>query len=281
MIVFLDIDGTLVTYANEIPSSAVEAIHLARENGHQVLVNTGRSKAEISGRIWDIGIDGMIGANGGYVEYQGKVIYHENIPTDTVALLREHFIANEVAYYLECNSGLFSSDRFEHKARDAVLAYLPPADRAKITEDFQVTDVFTGLILGQDDTRNGVNKISYVLPPDGDGFFASLQASFPDLYHGTWGGHEGKKLFGDVRPAGITKAHAIHTLLGYLADTNEPAPTTVAFGDAVPDLPMFEACDVSVAMGNATDEVKTQASYFTDDVTADGLAAGFSQVGLI
>lgn len=87
-----------------------------------------------------------------------------------------------------------------------------------------MTDVFTGLILDQDDTRNGVNKISYVLPPDGDGFFASLQANFPDLYHGTWGGHEGKKLFGDVRPAGITKAHAIHTLLGYLADTNEPAP---------------------------------------------------------
>ena len=109
MIVFLDIDGTLVTYANEIPISAVEAIHLARENGHQVLVNTGRSKTEISGRIWDIGIDGMIGANGGYVEYQGKVIYHENIPTDTVALLREHVIANEVAFYLECNSGLFSS----------------------------------------------------------------------------------------------------------------------------------------------------------------------------
>lgn len=41
--VFLDVDGTLVTYENVLPSSAVRAIREARAAGHRVYVCTGRS----------------------------------------------------------------------------------------------------------------------------------------------------------------------------------------------------------------------------------------------
>ena len=44
---FIDIDGTLVDYENNLPDSAVEAIQQARKNGHCVYVCTGRSKAEV------------------------------------------------------------------------------------------------------------------------------------------------------------------------------------------------------------------------------------------
>ena len=45
-VIFIDIDGTLVDYENNLPDSAVEAIQQARKNGHRVYVCTGRSKAE-------------------------------------------------------------------------------------------------------------------------------------------------------------------------------------------------------------------------------------------
>ena len=70
-IIFLDVDGTLVDYHNRIPDSAVEAIRKARENGHLVYVCTGRSRAEMQPELWDIGLDGMVGGNGSYVEHQG------------------------------------------------------------------------------------------------------------------------------------------------------------------------------------------------------------------
>lgn len=64
-IIFLDVDGTLVDYENRLPDSAVDAIRKARKNGHRVYICTGRSKAEVYQNLWDIGLDGMIGGNGG------------------------------------------------------------------------------------------------------------------------------------------------------------------------------------------------------------------------
>ncbi|MCQ9341167.1 HAD hydrolase family protein [Corynebacterium phoceense] len=75
MIIFLDVDGTLVNYSNEIPPSAATAVRSARAKGHKVLLNTGRSRAEIPQFLWDLGVDGLVGANGGYVELNGTEIY--------------------------------------------------------------------------------------------------------------------------------------------------------------------------------------------------------------
>ena len=62
-IIFLDVDGTIVDYANHILASAVKAICQAREKDHLVYVCTGRSRAEIlrkSGRlvlmVWLVGV---------------------------------------------------------------------------------------------------------------------------------------------------------------------------------------------------------------------------------
>lgn len=75
-IIFLDVDGTLVDYANRLPDSAADAIHKARANGHRVYICTGRSKAEVYPALWDIGLDGMIGGNGAYVEDHRQVVMH-------------------------------------------------------------------------------------------------------------------------------------------------------------------------------------------------------------
>ena len=55
----------------------------------------------------------------------------------------------------------------------------------------------------------------------------------------------------------------------------------IAFGDGVVDLPMFEACGNSVAMGNGNEIVKNAATYITDDVDADGLYNAFQHFGLL
>ena len=46
-IIFIDVDGTLTNYENQIPPSAVDAIKAARANGHKIYLCTGRSRAEI------------------------------------------------------------------------------------------------------------------------------------------------------------------------------------------------------------------------------------------
>ena len=78
-IIFLDVDGTLVDYENRLPASAVRAIRQARSSGHRVYICTGRSRAEVYPQLWEIGLDGMIGGNGSYVEDHGHVVMHRLI----------------------------------------------------------------------------------------------------------------------------------------------------------------------------------------------------------
>ena len=78
-ILFIDVDGTLVDYDNNIPQSAVEAIKIARNNGHKVYICTGRSKSEVYQELWDMGLDGMIGGNGCYVEDKNNVVMNNTI----------------------------------------------------------------------------------------------------------------------------------------------------------------------------------------------------------
>lgn len=78
-VIFLDVDGTLCNYEGVIPESAKQAIKQARKNGHKVYICTGRSRAEVYQEIWDIGLDGMIGRNGSYVEDQSKSVYHKKL----------------------------------------------------------------------------------------------------------------------------------------------------------------------------------------------------------
>lgn len=81
-IIFLDVDGTIMTYGGVIPASAKRAIAAARAAGHVLFLCTGRSKAEIPSELAALGFDGMIGGNGSYVEHHGDIVMHQTIPLD-------------------------------------------------------------------------------------------------------------------------------------------------------------------------------------------------------
>ena len=251
-ILLIDIDGTLVDYENRLPVSAVDAIRKARANGHRVYLCSGRSKAENKQEIWDIGIDGYIGGNGSYVESDGEVVMHQLITADQCRRIVDWLDTRGLEFYLESNKGL--------EART----------------DLSYEQAFPGMIWDGELYRDDLNKISYVLHSYQD--YLDAQAAFPEMQHGTWGGAGETALFGDMGVKGITKAHAVDTLLAHLeADRAD----TIAFGDAKVDIPMFEACAYGVAMGSGGDEIKAAADYVTTGVNEDGLYHAFAHLGLI
>lgn len=113
-ILFIDVDGTLCspTY-NKPPKSAVEAIRKARENGHLAYICTGRSKAEVYEDIWAIGLDGMIGGNGCYVEDHGKTILHKKLSEEECRDIVDWCKERDMEFYLEANSGLYPSEKYK------------------------------------------------------------------------------------------------------------------------------------------------------------------------
>lgn len=274
-IIFLDVDGTLVDYEGRIPKSAIQAIRAARKVGHRVYICTGRSKAEVYQELWDIGLDGMIGGNGNYVEDGGHVVLHQLITKEQCVRIVDYLHEKGLEFYLESNNGLFASERFEDASQTAIREY----SRRKGKENPQqitVADVFPDMVYGGELYRDDLNKVSYLLRSYQD--FLDTKEMFPDLENGTWGGAGEKALFGDLGVKGITKGNAVESLLTYLGAEKKD---TIAFGDAKIDIPMFECCEIGVAMGSGGREAKEAADFVTDDVEKDGLLKAFEKLELI
>lgn len=274
-IIFLDVDGTLTDYEGKVPSSAVTAIRRARENGHRVYICTGRSKAEVYSELWDIGLDGMIGGNGSYVEDHGTVIMHQCITMEQCRRIVDWLHSRKLEFYLESNEGLFASEHFEKEAESAIREYSgrkgkPDADQ------ITVAGAFPEMIFGGELYRSDLNKVSYLLGSYQD--FLDTKEQFPDMENGTWGGAGETALFGDLGVKGITKKNAIEHLLEYLGAGKED---TIAFGDAKIDIPMLEYCSIGVAMGNGGKEIKEMADFITDAVEEGGIFHAFVKLGLI
>ena len=100
-----------MTYENRIPASAVTAIREARKQGHRVYICTGRSRAEVSKELWDIGMDGMIGGNSSYVEDDGQVVMHQCMTPEQCRHVVDWLHGRGLEFYLECNSGLYASEQ--------------------------------------------------------------------------------------------------------------------------------------------------------------------------
>ncbi|MFT4217077.1 MAG: Cof-type HAD-IIB family hydrolase [Micropruina sp.] len=270
-VLLLDIDGTLVNYATELPASAADAVRAARDRGHRVYLCTGRSRAEIYDQLWDLGVDGLIGGNGSYIEDAGQVVFHQVLDAAVVAEAVGWLLAEDLGFYLECNSGLYASDHLPEKAAAILDGGVTPENVRFIRE------AMPQLIYGTRAGRDDVNKISFVLEPAVD--LDALAAHYAGRAAiDTWSMTGKRAEFGEFGQLGIHKGAAVERLATHLG---VGAESLIGFGDARSDLGMFAACGTSVAMGNAPDEVKASATLVTDHVDADGLANAFRRLALI
>lgn len=276
-VIFLDVDGTLVDYENHLPESAVEAIRKARANGHLVYICTGRGHAEVPPKLWNIGLDGMIGGNGSYVEHQGEVVMHQMLSEEDSRAIVDWLHERGLEFYLESNNGLFASEHFKEAARPVMRAYaLTKGAKEEDIKEMEPEDGLHGLVYGGNLYRNDLNKISFILKSYQD--HLDSKEAFPHLKAGTWGGRGETALFGDLGVANIDKAHAIDVLLDFL---DKDKADTIAFGDAKVDIPMLDYCAIGVAMGNGGPEILAIADMITDDVEDDGLYKAFEKLGLL
>ena len=269
-ICFIDVDGTLLDYENNLPESAVKAIREARANGNKVYICTGRSEAEVYDYIWDIGLDGMIGGNGSYVKDGDKVILWDHLSAQETRRIINWLKSRDLEFYLEANSGLYASKNFKEKGLKPLKDYM--GKKGEEIESISIEDIFHKENLYRDD----INKISFILNSYQD--YLDAKEAFPDLKVGTWGGVGETALFGDIGVKNIDKGKAIDKLLDYLgADLKD----TIAFGDAKVDIPMLEKCNIGVAVGSGGEEIKEIADYVTDSVNNDGIYKAFEHFNLI
>lgn len=269
-IIFMDIDGTLCDSFGRVPHSAQQALAQTRQKGNKVILCTGRSKAELTAEISAIGVDGIIAANGMYIELAQKVIEHQHLPEADVLDIVAWMDAQQIGYYLESNDGLFANDHFlpSFLATDPEQETLPESARwfFDILEasKHQKIDYAT------------INKISFISSTVPYEAIAARYQDRLDVFQAMFSGLGEDS--GEIAMKNVNKKTAIETVMQWL---DVPYANTFAYGDGKNDIVMFEAVGKGVAMGDAADSLKAVADEITQTAKTDGIALSFLKNKLI
>lgn len=245
---FFDIDGTILDHKNYIPQSTVDGIHKLQKSGNYAFLCTGRSRAYVRNpALLEIGFDGIISGCGTMVELHGEVLFYkrleQSLVKDTVAFLKGQHSAviMEGRYRLYADPEDFEGDLYLAKLREELGEDLLPLTGSEA--DWEASKFSC--------TTQGVDMecCRQYLSKD----YELLIHDIPVM---------------EVVPKGCSKGTGIFKVCERL---QIPLEHTYAFGDSANDLPMFAAARHSIAMGNATQQAKQQASYVTDDLHDDGI----------
>ena len=268
-ILFFDIDGTLMMFGGIIPESAKQALYAAKANGHKLIICTGRSRAGVSAGIEALPFDGYVCASGGYVEYEGKVVYHETWKPETIEKFVAFATENQVLFHLQCSGRIYVLD--EQKA-------IIDRKWEKRFADFGLPlKQFDSIAFSREEIKNtpDVDKAMYMDSPFS---LEQMQQMLPD-YEVTGSSFDKEEAQnGEVTSEGITKAHGMKRLLDYIG---AEVADSVAYGDGPNDYEMLEFAGIGVAMGNADESLKQKADMVTSAIDEDGIYHSMKALHLI
>ncbi|MBQ7889023.1 MAG: HAD family hydrolase [Erysipelotrichaceae bacterium] len=250
-----DVDGTIrVPSKHYIPDSTAEIIPKLKEMGIRTVVATGRDFHIIDAEVKALDFDYYICSNGASIyDKHGTLISETRIDYDTgirlLKFIKKHgdcicfrFLKhNAFTYGLE-HMASFRQRFFKSGVLTPVLKKEPPTEDNLFIDELPVM----GVVKTADKTMNLMKKEFPNI---------SFTSVFDDYYD-----------FGSIE---ANKGLALNKLRQLLDIKKEE---TAVFGDGENDIPMFEAAGISVAMGNAEDDVKASAKYITDDIEKHGLA---------
>ena len=244
-ILFFDIDDTIFSRkTHRIPESTKSAIKQAKEKGHLVFVNTGRTKAVIGDDIKELNFDGYVCGCGTYIEVNDEVLYYKQLEKekyeDIVYALKKY----DLNGILEGKEALYVD---EEKQADEFLAKLKKENYPIKPYDME-NMIFDKVFIRYDENK-------YI-----DNFSEDIKEIFDYIDHG-----KGTREF---VPKGHSKASGIDFLLEHF---NVDREDTFAFGDSNNDIPMLENVANSIVMGNGNPELFEKATFVTKDIDEGGI----------
>ena len=267
-VVFLDIDGTIVDFFGNIPESTKTAIRKARENGHYMVVCSGRSKFQIAKEVLDLGIDGIVAAAGAYVEYEGKVVYHKCMTKEQREKLGRYLKDNNFIFSIQTDTRIITTEKCKEKLTEGFVK--AGASKKHIENTFGKMEIREDVW-----TPDNQEKAVYQTGPfPGDKVAADLAPDFEN----TPLSYNNQKNGGEITIAGVNKAIGMRE---FLKAAQVSVVNSVAVGDGPNDFEMIEFAGTGIAMGNAIPDLKDKADMVTTDINNDGIYNAFEKLGLL
>lgn len=270
----IDLDGTLLHSTHMISERNVTAVKRCQENGDIVVIATGRAAFDAAHLLRLHRLDcPIIGSNGAEIraECEGITIRKNTyVPSDESEAILNCLLKQDVylQIYLE-DEILFTFD-----ATDRLMKQIN--DEQRINPSFQA-DEFLQSVQPQL-KQYGIREVTDFLNVDFAKVMkfmivspkaAVLKRIENDLSSRNCTVTSSSPFNLEVTASGSDKGMALQQCAERLGI---PLTATVAIGDHHNDLPMFQVAGKSIAMGNAEDTVKRQATEETGHHDDDGVA---------
>lgn len=252
-LVLADVDGTLVTEQKILTKRAEGAVRALHAAGIRFAITSGRPPRGMAMLFEPLELDTPIaGFNGGlFVKRDLTILVQRTVPGDVarqaIDLIREHGLD---AWVYRGNDWLITKSGAPHVAREAWTVKFEP----KVVPDFDGVLHEVAKIVGVSDDHDRVRRCE-----------ADAQVAFGHRVTA----NRSQPYYLDITNQDANKGAVAEYLSQHL---NVPAEQIATIGDQPNDVLMFKRSGFSIAMGNASDEVKGQAAVTTESYNDEGFA---------
>ncbi len=249
-----DVDGTLITPEKKLTDESIAAARALHEAGIAMAVTSGRPPRGMAMLVGPLSLSCPIaGFNGGvFVRPDLTVIESRKLDAasaaQTLALMREEglypWVYTETEWFVSDRNG-------------------PHVDKEAATVQFEpiIAPEFGGELLERLVKITGFS--------DDHDRVAACERKAQAALDGKASAARSQPYYLDVTSAQANKGEVVATLSRLLRLQPEEI---ASIGDMPTDVPMFRKSGLSIAMGNASDEVKAQAKAVTESNASEGFA---------
>lgn len=278
-LIALDLDGTTLNSNKIISEETLSAIKRAQAAGHIVMILSGRSPSSVSDELSKYGLNCPVGGHNGTALYvNGKLIELNSIGKAQIQKIALEVEREELPYNVSTNKGIFAPSNWDKRFEQIVSSGRVPKEYFtnrhfkmfttppnvyghsffnKVQEIIDNEDYtiqkFLILTLDPKQMERIEKKLRFI-----DETFVTSSSPF-NL---------------EITHMNGNKGYGLKAMASYF---HIPLENTVAIGDEKNDLPMFNIAGLSIAMGNAEEEVKLSCDLVTLSNDENGVAYAFEK----
>ena len=257
-LVIADVDGTLVTSAKLLTERAINAVRELKSTGIAFTITSSRPPRGMTMFVEPLALETpLAGFNGGAFAKPDLTILEQHVlPAATAAETLNLFRLRGLDIWLfSGNDWLVTNARGPHVAQEIIAVRFDP----------EVVPDFTNCL---------DNAAKIVGVSDDHALVARCEAEARASFSGRASASRSQPYYLDITAIEANKGAVVDFLARY---SGVPREEIATIGNSQNDVPMFRRSGLSIAMGNASDDVKAEAGLITASNDMDGFAQAMEQ----